>query len=298
MNHGLAAGLQMQLVLVRVLQNVQHCPTRIVEPVRLARQSSAVLFVVGQDMQHGLALVGEALVELVQVAHDVEHRAALLVALPQAALQRLHARAESTLGRCACPGLRDRRPTIQYHGLRHRHGLRHHAQPLPDLSPPTPLRRLSFSFSRAIILSSRPTTTSSNFSRSRIFSCNSVLDFSRSRTTCSYARMSRSTPMAPITRPSGSRRAEALRVVGMTSPLALRGLRRALRVTPRATTSRSAAVNSRVSSGLMKRESDCSSTSSVRKPRSVDTASLAWRILPSRSDTKTGSGAFLIRLSA
>ena len=38
--------------------------------------------------------------------------------------------------------------------------------------------------------------------------------------------------MAPITLPSGSRSAEALRVVGMTSPLALRGLRRALRVTP------------------------------------------------------------------
>src|SRR5207245_9210171 len=48
----------------------------------------------------------------------------------------------------------------------------------------------------------------------------------------------------------GSRRAEALSVVGMISPLALRGLRRALRVTPRATTSRSAAGKSRVSSGL------------------------------------------------
>ena len=68
--------------------------------------------------------------------------------------------------------------------------------------------------------------------------------------------------MAPMALPSGSRRAEALRVVEMTSPLALRGLRRALRVTPRSTTSRRAAVNSRVSSGLMKRESDCSRTSS------------------------------------
>src|SRR5207244_11683382 len=43
------------------------------------------------------------------------------------------------------------------------------------------LRRLSSSFSRAIIFSSRPTTTSSNFSRSKIFSCSSFLDFSRSR---------------------------------------------------------------------------------------------------------------------
>src|SRR5262245_40062425 len=39
-------------------------------------------------------------------------------------------------------------------------------------------------------------------------------------------------PMAPVTLPSGSRRAEALRAVGMISPDALRGLRRALRVTP------------------------------------------------------------------
>src|SRR6516162_2692883 len=47
----------------------------------------------------------------------------------------------------------------------------------------------------------------------------------------SSSRMSRRMPMAPITRPSGSRRAEAFSVVGMTSPLALRGLSLALRVT-------------------------------------------------------------------
>ena len=104
--------------------------------------------------------------------------------------------------------------------------------------------------------------------------------------------------MAPITRPSGSRRAEALSVVGIVSPLALRGLSRASRVTPLATTSCSAAVNSRVSSGLMNRDSDCSITSSGRNPSSSETASLAWRILPSRSETNTGSGANLIRLSA
>lgn len=48
------------------------------------------------------------------------------------------------------------------------------------------------------------------------------------------------------TRPSRSRRAEALSVVGITSPEALRGLRLAFRVTPRSTTSRRAAVNWRV----------------------------------------------------
>ena len=84
----------------------------------------------------------------------------------------------------------------------------------------------------------------------------------------------------------------------MTSPDGVRGLSRALRVTPLATTSRRAAVNSRVSSGLMNRDSDCSITSSGRNPSSWTTASLAWRILPSRSETNTGSGAFLIRLSA
>src|SRR6476620_4320566 len=48
----------------------------------------------------------------------------------------------------------------------------------------------------------------------------------------------------------------------------------------------------------MKRESDCSTTSSLRKPRSSETASLAWRIFPSRSETNTGSGAFAMMMSA
>src|SRR2546427_11585864 len=48
----------------------------------------------------------------------------------------------------------------------------------------------------------------------------------------------------------------------------------------------------------MKRDSDCSSTSSWRNPSSCETASLACRILPSRSETKTGSGAFAMIMSA
>src|SRR6266436_1935563 len=48
----------------------------------------------------------------------------------------------------------------------------------------------------------------------------------------------------------------------------------------------------------MKRESDCTTTSSLRKPRSSETASLAWRIFPSRSETNTGSGAFAMMMSA
>src|SRR5919108_207689 len=110
--------------------------------------------------------------------------------------------------------------------------------------------------------------------------------------------MSRRIPIAPITVPSGSRSAEAFRLVGITSPEALRGLRTTFRVTPRSTTSPRAATNSRVSSGLMKRCRDCSSTSSRRKPSSCETASFACRIFPSRSETNTGSGAFAMMMSA
>src|SRR5205085_5662323 len=111
--------------------------------------------------------------------------------------------------------------------------------------------------------------------------------------------MSRRMPMTPMTSPAGPRRAEALRVVGMTSPEALRGLSRTLRVTPRATTSPRATMSSRASSRLTKRESDCSRTSSLRNPSSSETASFASRILPSRLDTKTGSGALaMMRLAS
>src|SRR6058998_3831245 len=60
---------------------------------RLGNQRKAMLHILGdyerdrsrlvvaEDVEHGLALVAEALVELVEVGHDVEHRAALLVAL-------------------------------------------------------------------------------------------------------------------------------------------------------------------------------------------------------------------------
>ena len=53
----------------------------------------------------------------------------------------------------------------------------------------------------------------------------------------SSSRMSRSTPMALIAFPSVSRSADAFSVVGITSPVAARGFRQALRVTPRSTTS-------------------------------------------------------------
>src|SRR5207237_7280989 len=73
-----------------------------------------------QDVQRGLPLVGEALVELSQIAHDVEHGAALLVAFPQAALQRLHMRAEPVLGRPGRAGVCDRCLTLLRRRLWHR----------------------------------------------------------------------------------------------------------------------------------------------------------------------------------
>src|SRR6267142_6817294 len=285
----LLAPLHFGRGLPQVTHDVDHRLPAVLQTQVGPGEPAAILLVVDENMEHRLALVAEAPVDLIKVAHDVEHGAALLVPLAQAPLQRLHLGAESTRGWRGRAGLGDGR---------RRGDLLHHDPALPVPQAVDVLRRLSSAFSKAIILSSRPTTTSSNFSRSRIFSCNSVLDFSRSHTTCSYSRMSRKMPMAPITLPSGSRRAEALRVVGITSPLALRGLSRALRVTPRSTTSRRAARNPRVSSGEMMRESDCSISSSGRKPRRANTASLAWRILPSRSETNTGSGAFLIKLSA
>src|ERR671923_40893 len=94
--------------------------------------------------------------------------------LPYAALQRLHLGTESAL---VPPRLSKCQLTIL------RHDLRHNDQTLSAFSLSASFRRLSSSFSRAIIFSSRPTTTSSNFSRSKIFSCNSAFDCCRSRTT-------------------------------------------------------------------------------------------------------------------
>ena len=97
-NHGFAARAQTQRVLVRVLQEVQQGAPRIVEPLGLSGQPAAVQLVVGQDVNHGLPLVGESLVELVQVSDDVQHRTAPLVAFSQAALQGHHFGLQSAFG--------------------------------------------------------------------------------------------------------------------------------------------------------------------------------------------------------
>ena len=77
---------------------MHECAPGLVEALGLAGEPAAILLVVDEDMEHRLALVGEAPVHLVEVAHDVEQGAALLVALTQAPFQRLHVCAQPALG--------------------------------------------------------------------------------------------------------------------------------------------------------------------------------------------------------
>src|SRR5437879_319980 len=113
--------------------------------------------VVGQNVQHGLPLVGEALVEHVRIPHDVEHGATPLVALSQAALERhlrtkfVRALAVASVSVTVGPG-----SGIKMSGIAIK------PSPLPTAFAHSDL------FSKAIIFSSRPTTTSLNFSRSKI----------------------------------------------------------------------------------------------------------------------------------
>src|SRR5579859_5419707 len=282
---------------MRILQDVQQRAAEVIQALGLPREPLAVVFIIRQNMQHRRALIGQLLIESVEVVHDVNHGAAAILRLLPTLLQQRVLLAQPAIFRQQSRQIQ-LSGAISYGNLRRMLFYGHRVCPRSAFSFSMSRLSPSISFFRAIIFSSRPTTTSSNFSRSRIFSCNSAFDSWRSRTACSYARMSRKIPMAPITFPSVSRSAEAFRLVGITSPEALRGFSFVLRMTPRSITSRSAAVNSRVSSGEMKRESDCSITSSVRNPSSSYTASLAVRILPSRSETNTGSGAFLIMISA
>jgi hypothetical protein len=59
---------------VRVLEDVEERATRVVEALGLPGEPAPVVLVVAEDVQHRLALVGELLVRLVQVAHDVDER--------------------------------------------------------------------------------------------------------------------------------------------------------------------------------------------------------------------------------
>src|SRR5215831_16911629 len=163
--------------LTQVAHDVDHRLAAVAKlQVRLVR--------VLEDVEHRLALLAELAVRLVEVAHDVDERAPALLRLNDSLLETGDL---LTQGGCVEFDLRV--------------GVGHQPAARSRLSCRFSACICSSSFSSAIILSSRPTTTSSNFSRSRIFSCSSVLDRSRSRTTFSYSRMSRRMPMAPITLP-------------------------------------------------------------------------------------------------
>src|SRR6185437_13657168 len=180
------------------------------------------MLVVGQDMDHSFALFCLFPIDRIQVAQDVHQGAPALLALEHTQFQGILLLYQARIFVLqAFQGHLCIQSGFWYSLLSYVHVY------FPRRTLSSSRFRFSISFSSAIILSSRPTTTSSNFSRSRIFSCSSALDSCRSRTTFSYARISRRIPIAPITRPSVSRRAEAFRVVGMTSSLALRGCSRA-----------------------------------------------------------------------
>jgi hypothetical protein len=73
---------------------VEERAPRVVEPVRLPGESAPVVLVVGEDVEHRPPLIAQLAVRHVQVAHDVEQRAAALLRLPHAQLELLDLRAQ------------------------------------------------------------------------------------------------------------------------------------------------------------------------------------------------------------
>src|SRR5439155_11704548 len=94
----LLAPLHFGRGLPQVTHDVDHRLAAVLQTQVGPGEPAAILLVVDENMEHRLALVAEAPVDLIEVAHDVEHGAALLVPLAQAPLQRLHVCAESALG--------------------------------------------------------------------------------------------------------------------------------------------------------------------------------------------------------
>jgi len=103
--------------------------------------------------------------------------------------------------------------------------------------------------------------------------------------------------MAPMTLRQGRAGRRRLEGGRDTSAARAAGIEARVRVTPRATTSRSAAGEIPGLLGADERESDCSSTSSGGSEELGD-GSLACRIFPSNRRRRRVRGAFLIKLSA
>src|SRR5207245_5173447 len=125
---------------------------------------------VDEYVHQALAPLFDLLFELVHVAHDFEQRPTALLDPAEVDLEPLHVLPQAGLGREETFDARLlRRPSLGV--VRELGG--GHAWFLSAFIRSFCWRRDSTSFSKAIILSSRPTTTSSNFSRSRIFSFSS-----------------------------------------------------------------------------------------------------------------------------
>ena len=74
---------------MRVLQDMHKCAARIMQALRLPGQAAAVLFIVGKNMDHGLALIGQLAINRVQVTQDMDEGAAALLAFVQMHFQRI-----------------------------------------------------------------------------------------------------------------------------------------------------------------------------------------------------------------
>ena len=98
MNHRLAGLLQAQIGLMGILQDVQQGSPGIVQPFRLSRHPSAILFIIAQDMDHGFTLLGQSLVELIQIAHDMDQGATALFSFAHALFQDPYSLMQSGLG--------------------------------------------------------------------------------------------------------------------------------------------------------------------------------------------------------
>jgi hypothetical protein len=76
---------------MEVLQHVEQRASRVVEPNGLAGQPLSVLLVIGQEMQHGRALLGQATVGLLQIAENMDKSAAAPFTFLDASLEKLDA---------------------------------------------------------------------------------------------------------------------------------------------------------------------------------------------------------------
>src|SRR5437899_4499526 len=161
-----------------VLQDMQKRAPRVVQALRLTSQAAAIVHIIVQDVEHRVALIAEALIDVVEIPHDVQQSATALLGLPDAHLQFFPALSQGRAGGDQRFRFDLFQPRGFFHGAvaaTHCFFLLAKVHEAPARGPvfyftkaisrslATSFLKLSNSFSKAIILSSRPTTTSSNF---------------------------------------------------------------------------------------------------------------------------------------